>query len=140
MLRGPPAQLHPSHTPLFPAAPPALTCHPKALYRPTESEEKQQDFPINVTLITQKCKPSGVIQVNFTLSDGFIFSLFFPLIFTYFFFTSLQVLGCTLFFFFACRYLGLHPQKHTERITVKYFIAMKHFPAWNWLSLLASSV
>lgn len=76
----------------------SLPCHPKASCRPTKGEEKQQDSPINVALIIQKCKPSGMIQVNFTLSDVFLLVYFFSLSLL-FFFTPLQVLGCILVFF-----------------------------------------
>lgn len=47
----------PAHDLLFSAALPKTESSSDVFYSPTECEEKWQDFPINMTLITQMCKP-----------------------------------------------------------------------------------
>lgn len=46
-----------AHVLLFSAALPKTESSSDVFYSPTECEEKWQDFPINMTLITQMCKP-----------------------------------------------------------------------------------
>lgn len=104
----PRAQIH-----LFPAASPKPESSSDVFYSPTECEEKWQDYPINMTLITQMCKPLRGTQVNFTLLDRFLLLFHFLVLFFFFYFLH----RCNFWaapHLFSCRQLSQHPQKHKK--------------------------